>query len=237
MTPQGIALPAGYSLDTPSVNPSVSTGADLYGGATMNWCQDGRGVWYLGCNADYNGSDFKFRIFWLGAGGVLTELQGLDTGDGRGWLDVSNYDGRMYYSSWKGENCRPPNGPGLVPGAVPVSSGGYVPCVPMRVASAVDGQLVSGGRWLDMAALFGVPPGCRAYDVRFVVQAPSPDVRGRLGTETIPGEYTVNTQVGGLAIHSAPSRVNADANGNIYLSIAPAGASANAWVHVCGYWQ
>jgi hypothetical protein len=235
MAPQGIALPAGYSLDVPSVNPAVSTPTNLYGGAPMNWAQDGRGVWYLGCNAAYQGQ-FKFRVFWLDSSNALIELQGLDTGDGRGWLDVSPYDGKMYYCSWKDANCRPPNGPGLVPGAVPVSSGGYVPCVPMRVASAVDGQLISGGRWLDMAALFNVPPGCRAYDIRFVVQATSPDVRGRLGTEAIPGEYTVNTQVGGLAIHSAPSRVNADGNGNIYLSIAPAGASANVWVHVCGYW-
>jgi hypothetical protein len=114
----------------------------------------------------------------------------------------------------------------------------YQPCTPGRYSSAIDGQVVSSPRALDMASLFTLPPNCRAYAVRLVAQAAAPNVRVRLGTEAQPGEYTINTQVANLQIHQV-GIVNADAGGRLWLSVvdgAGKNAQANVWLKVNGYW-
>jgi hypothetical protein len=135
----------------------------------MNWALDGAGRWHLGCNARHG--DFCFRAFRL-EGETLIEVPLTETGSGRGWLDVAS-DGRMYYAAWEGSSIRPSSGPGLVPGAAPVVAGEQRPpaeggggriAAPggMLLSAAYNGQLMSGGQWIDMRVSFGVPVGCAA---------------------------------------------------------------------------
>jgi hypothetical protein len=127
--------------------------------------------------------------------------------------------------------------PNLFPPIDTAAGGAYVPCSPGRYSAAIDGQAISGGRAIDVAALFTVPPS-RAYAVRLVAQATAPNVRVRLGTEAQPGEYTINTQVANLQIHQV-GVVNADSGGRLWLSVvdgAGQNAQAQVWLKVNGYW-
>jgi hypothetical protein len=143
-------------------------------------------------------------------------------------------DGVLGYRDWEQTVPRAT----FAPPIVRLDGGAYVPCTPGRYSAAIDGQAISGGRALDMAALFTVPSGCRAYAVRLVAQATAPNVRVRLGTEAQPGEYTINTQVANLQIHQV-GVVNADSGARLWLSVvdgAGQNAHAQVWLKVNGYW-
>lgn len=68
------------------------------------------------------------------------------------------------------------------------------------IAPEWEGRSLSGGVWVDVPAVFGVPARPK-YLIRLVAQAPLPNVRARVGTEQAPFFVTVNTQAPGLQFH------------------------------------
>jgi hypothetical protein len=204
----------------------------------MSWQQDGRKVWCLGCCAEHQGY-FCFRAYWL-QGNELVEVPLPDTGTGRGWLDVAA-DGYLYYAAWEGNNIRPSNGPGRVPGAVPWlmggGSSGFVWFKPSRYTDAINGQVRTGSEQIDVVTLFGLPGPIVEARFRFTVQADSAGVRGRLGSASDPSQMTPMTQVAGEDI-SDNAMISLDDGRHLTLSVVAKGgaaASAKCWLSILGY--
>lgn len=213
------------------------------GAPNPNGVLGGDGAIFFGLCTKINNAAYAFRVYrQLGdaAANECLSVQGLG---GQGQIQLQ-LDGSLWacgfaaagdgqvarmlpvleYVPVQGERDR-------VPGAL----GSYIPAPHLLQSEAVNGQIVSGGRWLDMAALFGVPSACRAYAVRLAAESASPNVRARLGTEQVPYALTVNTQAANLEVHGF-GIVTADADGRVYLSVAPIGAGAQVWVQLAGWW-
>lgn len=238
--PTPFALPEGYSLfpddaaEAAVLSGETIPGQQLYGGADISRCSDAAGVLHMACCARGPDGDFRFRVFrYIGA--VAQDIPLQARASGRGEIAIDQYTGEMTWIAWEFSTFYTGNVPGAAPFVFGGVEPGYTPCQPSRYTPAIDGQLVSGGRSLDMASLFDLPSDARAYAVRLVVSAGQADTRGRLGVETQPGQFTVNCQAAGLQAH-AVGIVNSGPGGKLWLSVAPDGRSANVWLQVVGYW-
>jgi hypothetical protein len=234
LTPR--ALPDGYSFDPEGVSTrDTIPGQALYGGADISGTSDAAGLFHMACCSRGPDGDFRFRVFrYIGATATDLPLQHRCTG--RGEISVDHSTGKLCWIAWEGSQFFTADVPGAAPFPPALSASAYVPIQPNAYSAGVDGQAVSGGRSLSVAALYaGVPAHCRAYNVRLVVQAASADTRARLGTEQQPGQLTANTQQPNLQVHTV-GIVNAGPGGSLWLSIAPEGRSANVWLTVAGYW-
>ncbi len=240
-------LPNGYTLYNPDAIVEAQgidiPGQQLYGGATITRARDANGVLHVGCNARGPDGDFRYRVFrFFEATAYDIPLQ--DRASGRGTISIDQFTGEMVWIAWEFSQFFTDVVPGTAPFTFggepgPAGSGGRNAAPGgMLLSPTYNGQLMSGGQWIDMVAAFGVPAGCAAYDLRFVVQADRPNVRARLGTGTAPAILTINTQVAGMQTHGAGS-VNAATDGQLWLSIVDATgapASANIWIQVKGWW-
>lgn len=236
--PKPFTLPDGYTLESDDASSSKRSitipGQQLYGGADISRCSDAAGVLHMACCARGPDGDFRFRVFRL-LGTVWVEVPLQARASGRGEISIDQYTGEMVWIAWEYSQFFTNVVPGAAPFVFNFSSPSYEACVPSRYTPAIDGQEIGGGRSLDMASLFDLPQGCRAYAVRLVVQAEQADVRARLGTETQPGQLTANTQAPSVQLHQV-GIVNAGDGGRVWLSVAPDLRRAKVWLQVVGYW-
>lgn len=241
ITQPGFGLPDGYSLSpTDEIEAQITIpGQALYGGADISRASDANGVLHMACCARGPDNDFRFRVFRY-IGSVAQDIPLQQRASGRGEIAIDLYSGQMTWIAWEHNTFFTD----LVPGAAPFVFGQpipeqiYVPLNPNRYSASLDGQPVTGGRSLDMATLFDLPPNARAYCVRLVAQADRADVRVRLGTEQQPGQLTANTQAAGLQVHQV-GIVNAGDGGRLWLSVANNQGqpdTARVWLTVAGYW-
>ena len=110
----------------------------------------------------------------------------------------------------------------------PWSDGGITLLPAVATAPAWEGHILTTGVLVDIPSVFGVP-SASAYLVRFVVVAPLPNVRGRVGTQATPFMLTVNTQAAGVEVHQqgwVPGPV-------CYVS--PAQGTPVVWLQIVGY--
>jgi len=98
---------------------------------------------------------------------------------------------------------------------------------------AWEGRTLYGGEVVDVPAVFGVPPAA-IYQIRFVAQAPAPNIRVRAGTQAAPYFVTVNTQVANQQVHTGGPTPGP----SVYVSsVDSAGqpATSQVWLQICGY--
>lgn len=102
------------------------------------------------------------------------------------WIREPNID-----EPWSGSGSGEPGPPG------PAGAGGVVLFPAVVTNAAWEAHALAGGVLVDIPAVFGVP-SASSYLVRFTVNAPLANVRGRAGTIACPYFFTVNSQVAGV---------------------------------------
>ena len=110
----------------------------------------------------------------------------------------------------------------------PAGAGGIELLPTVRTAPAWEARVLSSGVLVDIPATFGVP-SASSYLVRYTVNAPVANVRGRAGTEACPFFFTVNSQAAG---------VDAMAQGWVpgpICYVSPAQGTPKVWFQIVGF--
>jgi len=134
------------------------------------------------------------------------------------WIREPNID-----EPWSSGGAQGEPGP---PG--PAGAGGIELLPSVRTAPAWEARTLSAGELVDIPATFGVPSAL-SYLVRYTVNAPVANVRGRAGSEACPFFFTVNSQVAG---------VDAMAQGWVpgpVCYVSPAQGTPKVWFQIVGY--
>lgn len=87
---------------------------------------------------------------------------------------------------------------------------------------------------IDLSAVFGVPAGIKAVDIRIQINSAVAGDYIRFGpNSTYNYQVVCRQQVVGIISHSN-GKVNCDSNGDIYCY--PSGTIANVFLEIWGYW-